>query len=77
MAKKNICGYTLGEEIFSWVSHGVGALLGIAALVFLIIFAAINGDPFGAAFESLKINYSIYNLYALPFTYKRNSKKSI
>ncbi len=68
MAKKNICGYTLGEEIFSSVSHGVGALLGIAALVLLTIFAAINGDAldvvgvciYGA---SLIVLYTISTLY--------------
>ena len=35
--------YTLGEEIANSVTHGIGALLGIAALVLLIVFAAIRG----------------------------------
>ena len=35
--------YTLGEEIFNAVSHGVGVLLGIAALVLLIVKAAVSG----------------------------------
>ena len=30
--------YSLGEEIFSAVSHGVGALFGAAALVMLLWF---------------------------------------
>ncbi len=68
MAKKNICGYTLGEEIFSSVSHGVGALLGIAALVLLIVFAAINGDALDVVAVSiygttLIILYTISTLY--------------
>ena len=68
MAKKNICGYTLGEEIFSAVSHGVGGLLGIAALVLLIIFAAINGnalDVVGVSIygATLIILYTISTLY--------------
>ena len=29
--------YTLGEEIFSSVSHGVSALFAVAALVFLLL----------------------------------------
>ena len=33
--------YTLGEEIFNSVTHGVGVLLGIAALVLLIVKAAV------------------------------------
>ena len=35
--------YSLGEEIASSVSHGVGALLGIAGLVLLIIFGVKHG----------------------------------
>lgn len=33
------------EEIAHAITHGVGALLSIVALVFLIIFSSINGDP--------------------------------
>lgn len=43
-AKKNINKlYTLGEEIFSSIVHGIGTLLAIAALVLLIVFTAKNG----------------------------------
>lgn len=35
--------YSTGEEIGNAVSHGVGALLSIAALVLLIVFAARSG----------------------------------
>lgn len=35
--------YTLGEEIANSVSHGIGVLLGVAALVLLIVFAAVRG----------------------------------
>ena len=35
--------YTLGEEIFSAVAHGIGTLLSISALVLLIIFTVKNG----------------------------------
>lgn len=41
--------YTLGEEIFNSVSHGVGALFGIAALVLMIVYAALYGDGYGIA----------------------------
>ena len=69
ITKKNLYGYTKGEEIFNWVSHTVGAGLGIAALVLMIIFAAIgNGRAidivgvciFGA---TLIILYTISTLY--------------
>lgn len=36
--------YTMGEEIFNAVTHGVGVLLGIAALVLLIVKAAVAGS---------------------------------
>ena len=35
--------YTLGEEIASAVSHGIGAALGIAALAVLVSLAAVRG----------------------------------
>lgn len=37
--------YTLGEEIFNSVSHGVGALLAIAGTVVLIVLSALYTDP--------------------------------
>ena len=35
---------TLGEEIFNSITHGIGALLSIAALVILLVVAATKGD---------------------------------
>lgn len=60
--------YTLGEEIFNSVTHGIGALLSIAGTVLVIVFAAINrgamevvsGSIFGA---SLIILYTMSTLY--------------
>lgn len=40
-AHDGIPHYTVGEEIFNSVTHGVGVLLGIAALVLLIVKAAV------------------------------------
>lgn len=39
--------YTLGEEITNAITHGVGALFGIVALVLTIVFAAKNGNGIG------------------------------
>ncbi len=36
--------YTLGEEIFNSITHGIGDLISVAALVLLIVFAVIYGD---------------------------------
>lgn len=64
--------YTLGEEIFNSVSHGVGALLGIAALVLLIVRAAGSSEPFALASAlvfgiALILEYTMSTLYhAIP-----------
>lgn len=60
--------YTLGEEIFNSITHGIGGLLSIAGCVILIIFGVIYGDVwsvvsnavFGA---SLIILYTSSTLY--------------
>ncbi len=36
--------YTMGEEITNSITHGVGWILAIAALVLLVVFSSINGD---------------------------------
>ena len=48
--------YNLKEEIASSISHGIGAALGIAALVILVVFAAIKGDPWRV------VSFSIYGV---------------
>ena len=60
--------YTVGEEIFNSVTHGVGALLSIAGTVLVIVFAAINRGPMevvtGSLFgASLIILYTMSTLY--------------
>ncbi|QJX80495.1 PAQR family membrane homeostasis protein TrhA [Priestia megaterium] len=37
--------YTKGEEIANSISHGIGALLSIAALVLLIVYSSLYGTP--------------------------------
>ncbi|MEY8000325.1 hemolysin III family protein [Clostridium sp. Mt-5] len=46
--------YTRGEEIANAVTHGIGALLSIAALVLLIVFSVEKGDKWYV------ISYTIY-----------------
>ena len=38
--------YTLGEELMNSISHGLGALFGIVALVLCVVRAAQSGDPY-------------------------------
>lgn len=39
--------YTLGEELMSSISHGIGALLSVTALVLCIVFAVIGDNALG------------------------------
>ena len=60
--------YTLGEEIFNSVSHGIGAGLSIAGTVVLIVTAAIHTNAWGAVSSciygaSLIILYTMSTLY--------------
>lgn len=60
--------YTLGEEIFNSVSHGVGSLLSVAGTAVLIVLAAIHGGAWevvSAAIygASLIILYTMSTLY--------------
>jgi len=60
--------YTLGEELISAISHGIGAGLGIAALVLCIIKSAIHHNPTAVVSSSiygstLIILYLISTLY--------------
>ncbi len=38
--------YTIGEEIANSITHGIGALFGIAGLVILVIFSSFTHDAF-------------------------------
>lgn len=55
--------YTLGEEIFNSVSHGVGAALSIAALVLSIIAAAIGKGTAKAVVSAVIYGVSLIILY--------------
>ena len=60
--------YTLGEEIFSSVSHGVGACLSIAGTVVLLVFSVIYGNTLAVVSSaiygaSLIILYTMSTLY--------------
>jgi len=60
--------YTLGEEIANAITHGIGSLLAVAAMVIGIVFSALDGDGlcllaailYGA---SLVVLYTMSTLY--------------
>jgi hemolysin III len=62
---------TIGEEIFNSITHGIGTLLSIAALVLLIVFAAIKGNAwhvvsfsiFGSTLVLLYLASTLYHSF--------------
>lgn len=63
-----IPNYCLAEELINSISHGIGALLGIAALVLCIVYAAIKSDAWAVVGVSiygatLVILYTISTIY--------------
>ena len=64
----NIPKYTLGEELINAISHGIGAGLGIAALVLCIVRSAMHHNAYAVVSSaiygtSLIILYIISTLY--------------
>ena len=61
--------FSLGEEILNAITHGIGALLAIAALVVGIVLASIKGTAwhvvsfaiYGTSFFIMYINSTMYH----------------
>ena len=60
--------YTLGEELTNSISHGIGAGLGIAALVLCIVKSAIAHDGFKLA-SSIVFGLTVTLLYLMSCLY--------
>lgn len=60
--------YTLGEEIFNSVTHGIGGLLSIAGTAVLIVMAAIHSDAW-AVVSSAVYGASLIILYTMSTLY--------
>lgn len=66
--------YTMGEELANAITHGIGALLSVAGLVILIVFAVIYGDVwhvvscsiFGASLIMLYTASTLYHSFQGP-----------
>ncbi|WP_321375694.1 hemolysin III family protein [uncultured Draconibacterium sp.] len=74
MKKKVEAGYrtlSIGEEIFNSITHGIGTLLSIAALVILVVVAAIKGNAwhvvsfsiFGSSLVLLYLSSTLYHSF--------------
>ena len=53
MEKLKVPKYTLGEEITNSITHGIGVILSIAALVLTIVVSAIHHNGIGVVSASI------------------------
>lgn len=68
MQKIDIPKYTLGEEIMNALTHGLGALLGIAALTLAVVFSAIHGNVMAIIASSI-YGFTTILLYTMSTIY--------
>lgn len=69
--KKQYRSLSIGEEIFNSITHGVGTLLSIAALVLLVVIAAGKGNSwhivsftiFGSSLVLLYLSSTLYHSF--------------
>lgn len=77
--KIDIPKYSLGEELLSAISHGIGGLLSVAALVLCVVFSAIHHDPYAVVSSVIYGTTSIilYTMSTLYHSFKVNNAKRI
>lgn len=77
--KIEIPKYTLGEELLSAISHGVGALLSIAALILCVVFSAIHHNAYAVVSSVIYGSTSIilFTMSTLYHSLKVNNAKRI
>lgn len=77
--KIEIPKYTLGEELMSAITHGVGALLSIAALVLCVVFSAMHGNAYAVVSSVIYGSTSIilFTMSTLYHSFKPNNAKRV
>lgn len=60
--------YTLGEEVFNSVTHGVGSLLAVIGTVVLVVLSVVNDTTLGLA-SSLVYGIALIVLYTMSTVY--------
>ena len=74
----NIPKYSLAEELLNAISHGLGAVFGVVALVLMLLKTCPGGDPFAIA-SSIIYGLSLIILFAISCVYhslaKNNGKR--
>lgn len=68
--------YTVGEEIFNSVSHGVGIALACVGFGILIILSALYGDAW-AVVSSIVYSFSLFTLYLASTLYHACSNRTV
>ena len=76
MNKIEIPKYSLGEELISSISHGIGALLGIAALVLSVVFSnepitIVSSAIYGATLIVLYLVSCLYHSFSVKIMAKK------
>lgn len=71
--------YSLAEELVNSISHGIGALLSIAALVLCVVVSAIHGNPIAVVASSIYGSTLIilYTMSTLYHSFKVNNAKRV
>lgn len=77
--KIDIPNYNLCEELLSAISHGVGSLLSIAALVLCVVFSAIHHNVYAVISSVIYGSCSIilYTMSTLYHSFKVNNAKRV
>lgn len=73
---ENVEKFSIREEIANVVIHGIGALLSIVALVLLVVFSAINKQPW-SIFSSIIYGSSLIILYSASTLYHSFQNKKV
>lgn len=68
--------YTAGEERLNWISHGVGALLGLAGSIFLVTCALEYSDTWGIVGSAI-YGFTLILLYTMSTLYHMISNPQI
>ena len=71
--------YTLGEELVSAISHGLGAAFGIVALVLCVVKSASAGSAIGVVSSALygSMMILLYTMSTIYHALKRNRAKQV
>lgn len=77
--KIEIPKYTLAEELMSAISHGIGSLLSIAALVLCVVFSSMHHNPYAVVSSCIYGSMSIilYTMSTLYHSLKVNNAKRV